>query len=607
MLLLTEEDRETIFKMTGEVSKEILQKNWEGFMEYTPIPSGSPQEEMAAQFLKKKLKEYGLKPKILRYEAYLSEPKWAKLEVLEPQKLEVQCTPYRQVGSTGLEGIEGEVIYIAPEDIGIAECEGKIVLAEQRMPDDWMGLRNGKLLKLQEMGVKGLIVIEQDSFMPTVCHQRADFSVSGNPTSDNVYLIQRIPAIVHVSNRDGEYLKKLARQGGMRARVTSVVETGWKTLPLLVAEIKGTRDPDKFLLLSGHMDTPPFSPGVVDNASGDVAILELARILNKYRDKLGRSIRIAFWTGHEIGRYAGSTWYNDAFWHDLRYNCVGVFNIDSPGAEGATRRGVSGVNEYWQAAVDSLKSVTGAEVEPRRGRRGLGSRAGDSSFWGTGLTHTGAGSGRPQETRDPFVNASGGGWWWHTPYATQDRGDVGVLATDVKVQLNYIFRITNSTVLPLNWVPYSEAVLRILEDLQEKADKVRTYFNLYPVIERAKEFRELAEKLEETVRSAVDKKASEDILEELNHCLMWVGRHMHPVAHSNAGITEQVSMETFGATPFPRIYEILKLADMTLHQSPEFKFLVTKLVRQRNLVEDAFYQTNELIRETIAKVQKSFL
>jgi len=186
-----------------------------------------------------------------------------------------------------------------------------------------------------------------------------------------------------------------------------------------------------------------------------------------------------------------------------------------------------------------------------------------------------------------------------------DHGDVDVLEETVKVQLNYIFRIINSPVLPMNYVPLAGAMLEILESLQEKSEKVRAYFNLYPVIDRAKEFKELAEKLEETVKTAVEKKASGEVLEELNHCLMWIGRYIHPIGHSNAGITEQVSMETFGATPFPRIYEILELADMTLHQSPEFKFLATKLVRQRNLVEDAFHLANELIRETIAKVEKS--
>ena len=41
---------------------------------------------------------------------------------------------------------------------------------------------------------------------------------------------------------------------------------------------------------------------------------------------------------------------------------------------------------------------------------------------------------------------------------------------------------------------------------------------------------------------------------------------------------------------------------MTLHQSPEFKFLYTKLVRERNLVEDGFYQANELIKATLEKL-----
>jgi len=87
-------------------------------------------------------------------------------------------------------------------------------------------------------------------------------------------------------------------------------------LPLLVTEIKGGKEPNRFVLVNGHVDTPPYCMGATDNISGDTAILEVARILNKHKDKLRRSVRIAYWTGHEIGKYAGSTYYNDAFWHD---------------------------------------------------------------------------------------------------------------------------------------------------------------------------------------------------------------------------------------------------------------------------------------------------
>jgi len=67
------------------------------------------------------------------------------------------------------------------------------VLCEQKTSGDWMGLQGKLLLTLQGMGVAGLIVIEQDDYMPSVCHQRADFSVSGNPTPDNFHLIPRYP------------------------------------------------------------------------------------------------------------------------------------------------------------------------------------------------------------------------------------------------------------------------------------------------------------------------------------------------------------------------------------------------------------------------------
>jgi hypothetical protein len=599
MIWLTDEDRRLLAEMESEISKELMRENWERFMELTPIHAGSEKEKKATLFLKGKLEEYGLETEVLSFDAYISDPKYAKLEILEPYGQEIQCTPYRQVGTTGPDGLEGDVVYIPPEEIGVADCRGKIVLADQQTAGDWMGLRDGLLLHLQEMGVKSLIVVEQDDYMPSVVHQRADFSVSGSPTSDNVHLIQTIPAIVHVSNRDGGPLKKLVKRGGVRARVTSVVDTGWKTLHLLVAEIKGAVDPDRFLLVNGHVDTPPFSPGVTDNASGDVAMIELARILNKHKDRLRRSVRFAFWPGHELGRYAGSTWYNDAHWHDIRYNCVGFYNIDSPGAEGATVFRGAPIGEVQEAVADAIKAVTGTEVERFR----WPTRAGDSSFWGTGIPHASATSSRPPELYDPHVNYSGGGWWWHTPYATMEHGDVDVLETDVRVELNYIFRMTNCPILPMNFAPYADHMIGILEGLQEKAEKIRGYHNLDPVIERAREFGVLAMELEEAVKAAKDGGASEDAIEELNRCLMEVGRRVNPVAHSNAGPTEQMTMETFGATPFPRIAEITRLADMTLHQSPEFKFLRTKLIRQGNAVEDGFYQASELIRETLAKLK----
>jgi hypothetical protein len=44
------------------------------------------------------------------------------------------------------------------------------------------------------------------------------------------------------------------------------LDTGWRRIPVLLAEIAGTRAPDEFVLLHGHLDS--WHVGVGDNATG---------------------------------------------------------------------------------------------------------------------------------------------------------------------------------------------------------------------------------------------------------------------------------------------------------------------------------------------------
>jgi len=608
MIWLSKEDSELLKKLLDEISSEELDRNWKKIMEFTPMPSGTPEEEAAIQWMKEKLQEYGLEPQVLRYPAYISLPKEAQLTVLLPSRMEVQCSPFRSIASTPLEGIEGELIYIESSNLGLVDCRDKIVLTDQAT-GEFMGIRQEQFLKVQEMGVKGLVVICEDTYNSTLTHQRADFSVSGNPTPDNFGEIPQIGGVVLVSNADGEMLKTLCGHGAVRVRLRSILETGWKTLPILVAEVKGKKSPDKFVLINGHVDTPPFSPGATDNVSGDAAILELARVFNGHKDQLGLSLRFAWWTGHELGRYAGSTWYNDEYWHDLRYNCVASLNIDSPGVEAATEYRGARCTELFELSKASTREIVGQEVE----RSGWPSRSGDGSFWGTGFSHVGITGGRPKDLYDPFVNACGGGWWWHNAFDTFDRGDVNMLVPNMKIYLHFLLHISNALIYPMSFIHLAERILVILRELQQRSDKVRAYFNLNPVLERAEEFKVQAESLErlakdvmERYEKAENKEAFEPIFGELNRCMMWVSRHINLVAHTNAEKTEQISMEDFGMKPFPGLQPILDLARLPLPYpgpNPDFLMLKTKLVRERNRVEDGFYLAAQEIRETERKVR----
>ena len=76
------------------------------------------------------------------------------------------------------------------------------------------------------------------------------------------------------------------------------------------------------MLVHGHYDS--WDVGVGDNATGDATLLEIARVLWKNREKLKRSVRIAWWPGHSTGRYAGSTWFADTFAHRPRRELRGA-------------------------------------------------------------------------------------------------------------------------------------------------------------------------------------------------------------------------------------------------------------------------------------------
>ena len=50
---------------------------------------------------------------------------------------------------------------------------------------------------------------------------------------------------------------------------------------LPVATIPGTDEPEKYFLVGGHLDS--WYVGTTDNATGNAAMLELARVLNLHK------------------------------------------------------------------------------------------------------------------------------------------------------------------------------------------------------------------------------------------------------------------------------------------------------------------------------------
>jgi hypothetical protein len=248
-------------------------------------------------------------------------------------------------------------------------------------------------------------------------------------------------------------------------RLVTRVRTGWAPIPHLTAHLDGTAE-DRFVLFSGHVDGWHY--GAMDNGTANATMLEVARLLAMRRKALRRGLRLAFWSGHSHGRYAGSTWYADHAWQELHRRCAVHLNIDSTGARGATDYSVIHATEDVQSFVEGVvHDVTGQTARARRFPR-----AGDQSFWGIGIPSALMSlSGIPKQDTDlsrwmeRLFGTSGFPWWWHTREDTVDKIDADVLALDTRVYVAAALRLVDGPVLPLDYVRFARAIVATLEEL----------------------------------------------------------------------------------------------------------------------------------------------
>ncbi|MEJ6682920.1 MAG: M28 family metallopeptidase [SAR86 cluster bacterium] len=166
--------------------------------------------------------------------------------------------------------------------------------------------------------------------------------------------------------------------GCLEVRVQSEVISGEDRIPVptavvnVIAILKGTTDPDRYVIMSGDIDsriTDPLnstddSPGANDNASGMAGVLEAARVLSRYR--FPGSIVFAGLSGEEQGLFGGQIMARQAVaqgWH-----IEGVLNNDMIG----NIEGINGVIDNSTARVFSEATRPTETEKQARTRRFTG-------------------------------------------------------------------------------------------------------------------------------------------------------------------------------------------------------------------------------------------
>lgn len=429
--------------------------------------SGSPDERQAVDLIRDELRKAGVPHQLYEPECFISVPLRASVRVGETT---YHAKTVAMSVSTGSEGVTGELVYVPGDqgggneffmigvDFGGVDVAGKIVVTE--------GMASpGKTTDVMRAGaLAGIFVNPGERIHEGICT-----TIWGAPDLDSMDRQPTIP-VAGVNQPDGQALIAAAKQGATATLMTEL-DVGWRPIPVLVAEIPGTTVPDEFVLLHGHLDS--WHVGIGDNATGDATLLELARVFWQHRDKLARSLRVAWWSGHSHGRYAGSTWYADHFAIDLARHCVAQVDCDSPGCRWASTYNELTAMSETEPFIDTvIRETTGITPEPERPPR-----AGDYSFNGIGITAfymlSSTMSDADREAKGYYaVGGCGANIEWHTEADEMQVADKDNLLRDMRMYAASVLRVLNAPLVPFDWTRTTDEFRDTLTRYQEAAGEL---------------------------------------------------------------------------------------------------------------------------------------
>jgi hypothetical protein len=199
-------------------------------------------------------------------------------------------------------------------------------------------------------------------------------------------------------------------------------------------------------------------------------------------------VRIAWWPGHSTGRYAGSTWYADAFAQELDQRCVAQVNIDSPGCRWATEyTRVSWMSEAEPLCKAAIRDAVGQESSGERPHQ-----AGDYSFNNIGITSfymllSTMPEALRKEKNYYAVGGCGANIQWHTEDDTMELLDETVLMKDLRVYVVSLLRVLNAPVHPFDFRLLAGEFGRTLERYQQQAGSAFDFAPAQSALERLRQ------------------------------------------------------------------------------------------------------------------------
>lgn len=287
-----------------------------------PRLTGSPQAERAIQYVSTEMKKLGLEVRLQK----LTVPHWVRgkekgelVEFYGMAKGSSQKVVLTALGgsiATPKEGLTAEIIVVKNFDelkkLGRQKISGKIVLFnnkfDTRLSDAGLGInaygqavqyRSRGAIEAAKLGAAAVLVRSAGGSQNRLAHTGA------MKYEDKV---RKIPA-ASIPYEDAEIIDHLVKAGRVLMNLVLTPQTfPDKVSYNVIADLKGSENPDEIVVVSGHLDSWDLGTGALDDAVGVAMAMQVPYLLKRLKIEPKRTIRVVAYMNEENGFVGANTY-----------------------------------------------------------------------------------------------------------------------------------------------------------------------------------------------------------------------------------------------------------------------------------------------------------
>jgi hypothetical protein len=287
-----------------------------------PRLTGSPQAQAAVEYVAAEMRKLGLEVRLEK----LSVPHWVRGDeraalVQFPGQAagteqKVVLTALGGSVATPAAGLTAAVVVVNDfaelQNLGRGQVAGKIVLFNHRFDDrmakqgfggeaygEAVGYRGGAASAAARLGAVAALIRSVGG---------AQFRLPHTGSTRYAQDAPRIPAAA-LAAEDADMIAYLARQGTVRLRLVLTPQQLPEAVSYnVVADLKGSAEPEQFVIVSGHLDSWDLGTGAIDDAAGVAVAMQTVQLIKQMRLRPRRTIRFVAWMNEENGLVGGRTY-----------------------------------------------------------------------------------------------------------------------------------------------------------------------------------------------------------------------------------------------------------------------------------------------------------